>query len=760
MEAENNSGIAFKIVVVGDGMCGKTAMIEVFTTKQFPTESSPTVFDAYPTEVEVNNENLPVKIWDTSGSEEYENLRILIYPETNLFLVCFDTAQRSFENVKHVWMDDLDRRAPGVPRILVGLKTDRKKAVPTKDYMEIVNNHKDVLKYLECSARTDLGSVDYVFEEAVRMCLKRLFAPIYGNEDPRGGLCSVFCGSDSGVFQEKLFTSEDMIINVINGAKISDNSLLERLQQGEGQGLENYKKSTLLQKCLTQGMHKSSMFLIKSDQDSDTKTELWSLHGHSILFQLANEEIIMEVLKTYSTEACKLMSQNSLGENLLHYFMRIRFTEPIKYLFSTLDASVLEALCLHQDLAGNVQLMASMGPTSEDASKLIWNCFENKNLNNKAHRKTSTIEGDAHRYNDNMSFILRTKNKKGNNIVQLCAQNKADTLLMEICTSPQIPKETLQTELTKKTKQGRTALDLCQNEDSLISIFAIIDVLQIDMHRKDEKGKTLLHHMAQKNFLRIINNLSTKFSDDKFKDLIFQTSNNQSNVMMTAAIYGCEGTLKFFLYLVSIKTCYTDVIDKILHDKNMYGNTLLYLILQHKESLQFPKTVLLEMEKKFHSENNSDIKEITKCFNEYLDSSVDVLNALKDVEKTLKKSSGQIYWIRFCTFLTSFMVPVGLIALDVFTDGKLVHEYFGMSDTDLQIEWQNCNSTMTNASSPTPAFTCYPMKLELTPRILYSLGFMIWPWLYYVVEFWHSRMYRDMSRVGTHERLLFPFSSA
>ena len=40
-------------------------------------------------------------------------------------------------------------------------------------------------------------------------------------------------------------------------------------------------------------------------------------------------------------------------------------------------------------------------------------------------------------------------------------------------------------------------------------------------------------------------------------------------------------------------------------------------------------------------------------------------------------------------------------------------------------------------------------------RILYSLGFIIWPWLYYFVEYNQSKKYEDISKV----KLLFAFNS-
>ena len=41
----------FKIVVIGDGAVGKTALCEVYAKGKFPHGYSPTVFDSYPREI-------------------------------------------------------------------------------------------------------------------------------------------------------------------------------------------------------------------------------------------------------------------------------------------------------------------------------------------------------------------------------------------------------------------------------------------------------------------------------------------------------------------------------------------------------------------------------------------------------------------------------------------------------------------------------------------------------------------------------------
>lgn len=62
-------------------------------------------------------------VWDTVGQEDYDQLRPLSYPQTDIFLVCFSVVSlSSFENVRAKWLPEIQHHAPGVPFILVGTK--------------------------------------------------------------------------------------------------------------------------------------------------------------------------------------------------------------------------------------------------------------------------------------------------------------------------------------------------------------------------------------------------------------------------------------------------------------------------------------------------------------------------------------------------------------------------------------------------------------------------------------------------------------
>ncbi|CAH6778065.1 Rhoq [Phodopus roborovskii] len=157
--AHGPGALMLKCVVVGDGAVGKTCLLMSYANDAFPEEYVPTVFDHY---------------------ADYDRLRPLSYPMTDVFLICFSVVNpASFQNVKEEWVPELKEYAPNVPFLLIGtqidLRDDPKTLARLNDMKEkpvCAEQGQKLAKeigarcYVECSALTQKG-LKTVFDEAI-----------------------------------------------------------------------------------------------------------------------------------------------------------------------------------------------------------------------------------------------------------------------------------------------------------------------------------------------------------------------------------------------------------------------------------------------------------------------------------------------------------------------------------------------------------------------------------------------------------------
>ncbi|KAJ7419624.1 Rho-related GTP-binding protein RhoJ [Pitangus sulphuratus] len=119
-------------------------------------------------------------LYDTAGQEDYNQLRPLSYPNTDVFLICFSVVNpASYHNVQEEWVPELKVCMPNVPYVLIGTQIDLRddpKTLARLLYMKekpLTYEHGVKLAkeigaqcYLECSALTQKG-LKTVFDEAI-----------------------------------------------------------------------------------------------------------------------------------------------------------------------------------------------------------------------------------------------------------------------------------------------------------------------------------------------------------------------------------------------------------------------------------------------------------------------------------------------------------------------------------------------------------------------------------------------------------------
>jgi len=173
-----------KLVVVGDGGCGKTCLLIVYAENRFPEAYIPTVFENYVTQVQFEGKTVELALWDTAGQEEYDRLRPLSYPESHVILMVFSVDfPTSLANVQDKWFPEVKHFCEDTPLLLVATKTDLRRDEQTRRMLAAQGQTpvttetgtavaKDIgAKYVECSAKTGAGVQD-VFGLALRESVK------------------------------------------------------------------------------------------------------------------------------------------------------------------------------------------------------------------------------------------------------------------------------------------------------------------------------------------------------------------------------------------------------------------------------------------------------------------------------------------------------------------------------------------------------------------------------------------------------------
>ena len=172
---------SIKCVVIGDGAVGKSSMLISYTSNAFPEYYFPSRFDNFSANVMVDGKPFNLGLWDTAGQDDYDRLRPLSYPQTDVFLVLYSSVNpASFENVRNKWYPELTHYCPNAPIVLAATKIDLRQ---NEEMLQRLAQYRQApisfeqgaslakeigaVKFIECSALTQQG-LKQCFEECIR----------------------------------------------------------------------------------------------------------------------------------------------------------------------------------------------------------------------------------------------------------------------------------------------------------------------------------------------------------------------------------------------------------------------------------------------------------------------------------------------------------------------------------------------------------------------------------------------------------------
>ncbi|MBD3230099.1 MAG: GTP-binding protein [Candidatus Lokiarchaeota archaeon] len=163
----------FKVIVIGDGGVGKTALTTRFSQGIFRDQYKMTIgVDFSIKTIDVNGKSVKLQIWDTGGQERFAYIRPLYYKGAAGSLFVFDlTNRKSFDNLNQTWFDEVFSNCGNdLPWILVGNKADLTDREVSREEAEAFANKYNV-KYIESSAKSG-KSVNESFFQLTRLLIE------------------------------------------------------------------------------------------------------------------------------------------------------------------------------------------------------------------------------------------------------------------------------------------------------------------------------------------------------------------------------------------------------------------------------------------------------------------------------------------------------------------------------------------------------------------------------------------------------------
>jgi small GTP-binding protein len=178
------SSKTFKILTIGESGVGKTCILRRFVENKFLKNHLATIGIDFKTKtLNINNQEIKLKIWDTAGQERFRNITTQYYKGADGIVLIYDvTDDASYEKIRD-WMEQIlsNTKREDIGLVLLGNKCDMEPRAVTE---EQGNKMAEELKvsYFETSALTGQG-INEAFNELTRDIMKRKGVDNGGNEN-------------------------------------------------------------------------------------------------------------------------------------------------------------------------------------------------------------------------------------------------------------------------------------------------------------------------------------------------------------------------------------------------------------------------------------------------------------------------------------------------------------------------------------------------------------------------------------------------
>lgn len=148
-----------QLTIIGRGECGKTSITRRFFKNEFSEEISATPIENEDYIFTAAGKQFKLKIWDTSGQDDFLRLRSLTLPVSDYIMVCYSIADPlSFYEVENTLMPMIRQKAKENAKImLVATKLDKRcdDTISTEEGMALARRI-EAFKFIECSSLANI----------------------------------------------------------------------------------------------------------------------------------------------------------------------------------------------------------------------------------------------------------------------------------------------------------------------------------------------------------------------------------------------------------------------------------------------------------------------------------------------------------------------------------------------------------------------------------------------------------------------------
>ncbi|CAF0786645.1 unnamed protein product [Brachionus calyciflorus] len=165
----------FKIIILGPGGVGKSALTQRFISGNFIEAYDPTIEDCYLKTVKYKNKEYKLEILDTAGTDQFTSLRDVYINSGDAFVVVYSIDSiSSFNDIQSI-IDQICtiKESDPSPLIIVGNKCDLDEDREISEEMGEMLANSSRCSFIETSAKLDLNIKEIFYDLLSQLINKR-----------------------------------------------------------------------------------------------------------------------------------------------------------------------------------------------------------------------------------------------------------------------------------------------------------------------------------------------------------------------------------------------------------------------------------------------------------------------------------------------------------------------------------------------------------------------------------------------------------